>query len=157
MEPLLRSKSWCSWKLKDSGITQKLLVILGSFWVCCRPFMRPSKRPTNHLWISLSIKVFQWPLKEAKRGQKQKWPKRSNFEILLWISYMRITKSQKLSINSNWKRLQWLWEFNIYIRVGLLYFWLILVDDLSWGQIDVWLKKILLESIQKGLVNDLKE
>ena len=48
-------------------------------------------------------------------------------------------------------------KFNIYIRVGLLYFWLILVDDLSWGQIDVWLKKILLESIQKGLVNDLKE
>ena len=70
---------------------------------------------------------------------------------------MRITESQKLSINSNWKRLQWLWKFNIYIRVGLLYFWLILVDDLIWGQIDVWLKKILLESIQKGLVNDLKE
>ena len=100
--------------------------------------MGPSKRPTNHLWISLRIKVFQWPLKEAKRGQKQKWPKRSIFEILLWISYMRITKSQKLSINSNWKRLKWLWKFNIYIRVGLLYFWLILVDDLSWSQIDVW-------------------
>jgi hypothetical protein len=30
--------------------------------------MRPSKCPTNHLWISFSIKVFQWPLKEAKRG-----------------------------------------------------------------------------------------
>ena len=121
------------------------MVILGLYWVCCRPFMRPSKRPTNHLWISISIKVFQWPLNEAKRGQRQKWPKRSNFKILLWISYMRITKSQKLSKNSCWKGLYWLWKFNIYIRVGSLYFWLILVDNLSWGQIEVWPKDFCLD------------
>ena len=128
-------------------------MILDSFCVWYRPFMRPLERPTKHFWI----KVFQWPLIEAKRGQRQKWPKRSNFEILLWISYMRITKSQKLSKNSSWKRLQWLWKFNIYTRVGSMHFWLILVNDLSWGQTKAWPEISLLKSIKKGLINDLKD
>ena len=63
-------------------------MILDSFCVCYRPFMRPSKRPTNHFWISFGIKVFQWPLIEAKRGQRQKWPKmlilKSYCEYHIW-------------------------------------------------------------------------
>ena len=52
--------------------------------------MRPSKRPTNHPWISFDIKVFQWPLKEAKRGQEQNDQKhlifKSYYEYLMYGS-----------------------------------------------------------------------
>ena len=131
--------------LKIDVLLRNYKVTLGSNCACWRPLMRPSKRPINHLWISFSIKVFQWPLKEAKRGQKQKWPQESNFEILLWISYIRITESQKLSKNSSWKRLEVLWKFNTYTRVGSLYFRLILVNNLSWGQIEVRPKIVCLK------------
>ena len=33
--------------------------------------MRPSKRPSNHSWVSFSKKLFQWPLKEAKNKSDQ--------------------------------------------------------------------------------------
>ena len=98
--------------------------------------MRPPKRPTNQYWISLRKKVFQRPLKEANRGQEQQWPESANFEILLWISYVRIIGRQKSFKNSNWKRLQWPQKFNTFTRMGLMYFWLILDNDLCWGQIE---------------------
>ena len=98
--------------------------------------MRPPKRPTNQCWISLRKKVFQQPLKEANRGQEQKWPEKANFEILLWKSYVRITEMWELFKNSIWKRLQWPQKFNTFTRLGLLYFWLILDYDLCWCQIE---------------------
>ena len=52
-------------------------------------------------------KSFSMALNEAKRGQKQKWPKWSNFKILLQLSYVRISKMQKLSKNSYSERLYW--------------------------------------------------
>ena len=81
--------------------------------------MRPLKRPTNQCWVSFRKKVFQWPLKEAKRGQEQIWPERANFEILLWISYVRITERWKILRISNWERLQWPQKFNTFTRMGL--------------------------------------
>ena len=55
-------------KSRDQKYGQNLLGILDLLHAGWRPLIGPLKRPTNHYCMSVSKKVFQQPLIEAKRG-----------------------------------------------------------------------------------------
>lgn len=61
-----------------------LLLNYWGFWIhfiCAEGlWYEPSKSPTNHWWITLSKKVFQWPLKEATEAKNKSDQKSSIFK-----------------------------------------------------------------------------
>ena len=77
----------------------------------------------------------------SKRGQKRPKAKMTR-KVQFWNSIKNIIyedhKKPKIIHKFELKVAAMTLKFSIYIRMGLLYFWLILADDLSWSQIDVW-------------------